>query len=885
MAIKTLKIEGMTCAACSKAVERVTRKLDGVNESNVNLATEKLSIDFDESKISIDKIKETIDKAGYKVITESASKTIKIGGMTCTACAKAVERATKKLDGVLESNVNYATEKLTISYEPSVLNIGDIKTAIEKAGYKPLSDTVSKTIKIEGMTCTACAKSIERVTRKLDGVVEANVNYATENLNINYEPSNVSIVEIKKAIEKAGYKAIEEEVLVDVDKERKQKEIKVLWNKFIISAIFTIPLLYISMGHMVGAPLPSFIDPSINPKMFALAQFILTIPVVIAGNKYYKIGFKTLFKGSPNMDSLIAIGTSAAVLYGVFATVKIFEGNNHYAHDLYYESAAVIITLITLGKYLESVSKGKTSEAIKKLMGLAPKTAIVIRAGKEVEITIEEVEVEDIIVVKPGEKMPVDGVVVEGSTSVDESMLTGESIPVEKNIGDKIIGASINKNGTIKYKATKVGKDTALAQIIKLVEDAQGSKAPIAKMADIISGYFVPIVITLAILSGLAWYFIGGESAIFSLTIFISVLVIACPCALGLATPTAIMVGTGKGAENGVLIKSGEALEIAHRIKTIVFDKTGTITEGKPKVTDIITTNELDEEYILQIAASAEKGSEHPLGEAIVKAAEEKGLEFKKVDNFKAIPGHGIEVNIDNKNILLGNRKLMVDRKISLVDLEDKSNKLAEEGKTPMYIAINNEISGIIAVADTVKESSKRAIEKLHEMGIEVAMITGDNKKTAEAIAKEVGIDRILAEVLPQDKANEVKKLQSEGKKVAMVGDGINDAPALAQADIGIAIGSGTDVAMESADIVLMRSDLMDVQGAIKLSKSTITNIKQNLGWAFGYNIIGIPVAMGILHIFGGPLLNPMIAGAAMSLSSVSVLTNALRLKKFKVDK
>lgn len=886
MAKKILKVEGMTCAACSKAVERVTRKIEGVNESNVNLATEKLSIDFDESKVSLDTIKETIDKAGYKAISETITKNIKIGGMTCTACAKAVERVTRKLDGVSESNVNYATEKLTIKFEPSVINIGEIKSAIVKGGYEPLSDSVNKTIKIEGMTCTACAKAVERAIRKLDGVVESNVNYATEKLSISYEPSNLSIIDIKKAIDKAGYKAIEEdEEVVDTDKERKEKEIKTLWTKFIISAIFTVPLLYISMGHMMGMPLPEFLETNHNAVNFALAQLILTIPVLIAGNRYYKIGFKTLFKGSPNMDSLIAIGTSAAVIYGLFATFKIISGHHDYAHELYYESAAVIITLITLGKYLESVSKGKTSEAIKKLMGLAPKTAIVIRNGRESEITIEEVEVDDVIVVKPGEKMPVDGIVVEGITSVDESMLTGESIPVEKNIGDKIIGASINKNGSIKYKATKVGKDTALAQIIRLVEDAQGSKAPIAKMADIISGYFVPIVISLAVLSGLAWYFIGGESGVFSLTIFISVLVIACPCALGLATPTAIMVGTGKGAENGVLIKSGDALETAHKIKTIVFDKTGTITEGKPKVTDVVVTDNYEEEYILKISASAEKGSEHPLGEAIVKEAEDRKLEFEKVTNFKAIPGHGIEVTIDNKSVLLGNKKLMADRNIDLVNLEEKSNSLAEEGKTPMYVAINDKLAGIVAVADTVKENSRRAIEKLHEMGIEVAMITGDNKKTAEAIAKQVGIDIVLSEVLPEDKANEVKKLQSQGKKVAMVGDGINDAPALAQADIGIAIGSGTDVAMESADIVLMRSDLMDVPGAIKLSKSTITNIKQNLFWAFGYNTIGIPVAMGVLHLFGGPLLNPMIAGAAMSLSSVSVLSNALRLKRFKIDK
>ena len=740
----------------------------------------------------------------------------------------------------------------------------------------------NKSLKIEGMTCAACARAVERATKKLDGIVEANVNYAAEKLIVSYEPSKVKVSDIKQAIDKAGYKAIEEEVTLDKDKEKKQQEMKVLWKKFILSALFTVPLLYISMGSMIGLPLPAFIDPMMNPITFALVQLLLTLPVIIAGNRFYTVGFKALFRKSPNMDSLIAIGTSAAFLYGIFATIKIINGSHEYTHHLYFESAAVIITLIMLGKYLESVSKGKTSEAIKKLMGLAPKTATIIINEKEIEIPIEDVAVGNIIVVKPGEKMPVDGEVIEGTTSVDESMLTGESIPVEKNSGDKIIGASINKNGTIKYKATKVGKDTALAQIIKLVEDAQGSKAPIAKLADIISGYFVPVVITLAVLSGLAWYFFGNETMLFSLTIFISVLVIACPCALGLATPTAIMVGTGKGAEYGVLIKSGVALETAHKIKTIVFDKTGTITEGKPKVTDIVVTNGITEEQLLQLAASAEKGSEHPLGEAIVKNAEEKKIEVKKVDFFKAIPGYGIEVKIDQKEVLLGNKKLMIENEISLENLTQSSDQLASEGKTPMYIAIDHKIAGIIAVADTVKENSKKAIEKLHDMGIEVAMITGDNKRTAEAIAKQVGIDRVLAEVLPQDKANEVKKLQDEGKIVAMVGDGINDAPALAQADIGIAIGSGTDVAMESADIVLMRSDLMDVPTAIQLSKSTIKNIKQNLFWAFGYNIIGIPVAMGILHLFGGPLLNPMIAGAAMSLSSVSVLTNALRLKRFK---
>ncbi len=809
------------------------------------------------------------------------SKSIQIQGMTCASCAKTVEKVTRKLEGVKEANVNYATEKLNISFDEAKVSVTDIQAVVEKAGYKAMSDTVSKTLKIQGMTCASCAKAVEKAARKLGGVTDANVNFATEKLIISYDPSTVKISEIKDTVAKAGYKAVGDEVAVDADRDRKEKERKMLWRRFIFSAIFTVPLLYISMGHMLMFPLPDFAHPEMNPMNFAVIQLILVIPSMIAGYKFFTVGFSSLFRRSPNMDSLIAIGTSAAFIYGIYAIVEISGGNKDYVNNLYFEAAGVIITLIMLGKYLETVTKGKTSEAIKKLMGLAPKTAIVVKDGKEVEISIDEVEVGDIILVKPGEKMPVDGIVVEGTTAVDESMLTGESIPVEKNTGDNIIGASINKNGSIKYRATKVGKDTALAQIIKLVEDAQGSKAPIAKMADIISGYFVPIVILLALVSALAWYFLGGETVVFAITIFISVLVIACPCALGLATPTAIMVGTGKGAEHGVLIKSGVALETTHKVQTIVFDKTGTITEGKPKVTDIIT-NGISENELLQLTASAEKGSEHPLGEAIVKGAEKKGLAFKKLDSFKAIPGHGIEVTIDNMNILAGNRKLMVERNISLESLESTSDRLAGEGKTPMYIAIDNKIAGIIAVADTVKANSKKAIDRLHRMGIEVAMITGDNKRTADAIAKQVGIDRILAEVLPQDKANEVKKLQAEGKKVAMVGDGINDAPALAQADIGIAIGSGTDVAMESADIVLMRSDLMDVPTAIQLSKSTIRNIKENLFWAFGYNTLGIPVAMGILHLFGGPLLNPMLAAAAMSLSSVSVLSNALRLKRFK---
>lgn len=811
-------------------------------------------------------------------------KILKVNGMTCASCAKAVEKSVGKVKGVKSASVNFAAEKLKVEFDESFVSIDDIKKAVKDAGYSAEEDVELRevTVSIGGMTCASCAAAVEKEIKKLKGVIEVNVNIATERASIKYNPYETRISQIKGAIKKAGYDPMEIQTgdNVDVEKEKRQKEMNVLWKKFIVSAIFTVPLLYIAMGHMLGLPIPEMIEPSVNPLNFALTQLILTIPVVIAGYKFYTVGFKALIKRAPNMDSLIAIGTAAAVIYGIYGTIEIAGGNIQYANDLYFETAGVIITLILLGKYLESVTKGKTSEAIKKLMGLQPKTAVVIHDGKEMTIAIEEVEVGDIVLVKPGEKIPVDGNVIEGHTAVDESMLTGESIPVEKNIGDKVIGASINKNGTIKFKATKVGKDTALAQIIKLVEDAQGSKAPIAKLADIISGYFVPVVIAIAIVSGIAWY-LAGATGIFALTIFISVLVIACPCALGLATPTAIMVGTGKGAEYGVLIKGGVPLETTHKIKTIVFDKTGTITEGKPKVTDVIAVEGYSEDELLELAGSAEKGSEHPLGEAIVKGAEEKGLEFKKIDKFEAIPGHGIEVEIENKDILLGNKKLMADRKIEIT-LQDESDRLANEGKTPMFIAIEGKLTGIIAVADTVKESSAAAIKQLHDMGIKVAMITGDNKRTADAIAKQVGIDIVLAEVLPQDKANEVKKLQEKGKKVAMVGDGINDAPALAQADVGIAIGSGTDVAMESADIVLMKSDLMDVVTAIQLSKATIRNIKQNLFWAFAYNTAGIPIAAGLLYIFGGPRLNPMFAAAAMSLSSVSVLTNALRLKGFK---
>ncbi len=817
------------------------------------------------------------------------SQVLSIRGMTCAACAQRIEKTVRKLNGIEQASVNLASEKLFVEYDGAALKLDDIKQAVTKIGYEVVEKTANQnvTIPIGGMTCAACAQRVEKAIGKLPGVESASVNFATEKATVAYRPQEVRLSGIREAIIKAGYEALETSKTdaADEDRLRKQKEIRTLWTKFIVSAVFSLPLLYIAMVPMIKVvrlPFPAGLDPMQYSLIYALVELLLVIPVIGVGYRFYTVGFKALWQRSPNMDSLIAIGTTAAVLYSVYNTFQIAAGHFQAVEALYFETAGVIITLILLGKSLEAVSKGRTSEAIKKLMGLAPKTALVIQNGEEKEIPIEEVEIGDIIVVKPGAKIPVDGTVIEGHTSIDESMLTGESMPVDKKAGDTIYAASLNTTGTVQFRAEKIGSDTALAQIIKLVEDAQGSKAPIAQMADIVSGYFVPVVCAIALAAGVAWYFGTGGDLKFALTIFISVLVIACPCALGLATPTAIMVGTGKGAENGILIKGGEALETAHKINTIVFDKTGTITEGKPTVTDVLTTEGAEADDLLRITASAEKASEHPLGQAIVLGAQGKGLELLKVDGFEAITGRGIEAAINAQTVLAGNRKLMDERGIDLSALETDSDRLAGEGKTPMYVAIDGRLAGIVAVADVVKPSSKAAIESLHRMGIEVAMITGDNQKTAAAIAKQVGIDRVLAEVLPQDKSSEVKKLQGEGLKVAMVGDGINDAPALAQADIGIAIGSGTDVAMESADIVLMRSDLMDVPTAIDLSKKTIRNIKQNLFWAFGYNVIGIPIAAGVLHLFGGPLLNPIFAAAAMSLSSVSVLTNALRLKRFK---
>ena len=815
------------------------------------------------------------------------NKSFAIEGMTCASCAQTVEKAAKKVRGVTQASVNLATEKLSIEYNEPTFSVENLQKAVDNSGYELIAqEGKTQTFAIEGMTCASCAQTIEKAVGKLSGVDKASVNLATEKMQVSYNPSAISVSDVTGAVSNSGYAAVLETTDTQDNsraekREKKEKRMKQLSDRFGISIIFTIPVLIIHMGPMVGMPLPNIVDPMINAFNFSLLQLILTLPIMVVSWEYFQKGFKSLFKGHPNMDSLIALGTASAFVYSLAATIRTGLGYGNFSDLLYYEVAGVILTLHTLGLFLEERSKGQMSSAIEKLVNLAPKTARVIRNGVEQEITVDEVALGDVIRVRPGESMPVDGVVVEGRTSVDESMLTGESIPVEKESGDEVTGASINKNGSIDYRATRVGSDTTLSQIIKLVEDAQGSKAPIARMADIITGYFVPIVIALAVLAGIAWL-IAGQSGIFALSVIITTLVIACPCALGLATPTSIMVGTGKGAEHGVLIKSGEALETTHNLDTIVFDKTGTLTEGKPIVTDILVTPLITKENLLYYAASGETGSEHPLGEAIVQKSKEENMTLAKPDHFEAIPGHGIRVEIEGKDMYIGNRKLMLEQKIDLSSMEKESDRLADEGKTPMYLSVDGELAGIIAVADTLKENSMKAVKELRRRGVEVIMITGDNKRTAKAIAKQVGIDSVLSEVLPEDKAEEVKKLQEAGKKVAMVGDGINDAPALAQADVGIAVGSGTDVAIESADIVLMRNDLTAVLTAIDLSHATLRNIKQNLFWAFAYNLVGIPVAMGLLYIFGGPLMSPMFAAVAMSFSSVSVLLNALRLRRFK---
>lgn len=743
------------------------------------------------------------------------------------------------------------------------------------------------------MTCSACSAAVEKSVKKLEGVSSVNVSLMTNSMTIAYD-SDVPEESVIEAVKKAGYGA-------QVHKKKGEKgsavstvnpieeELKEMKTRLIVSVAFLIPLLYVAMGYMVGLPVPQWLVGPENAVSFAFLQMLLSMPIAYVNRKYFTIGFRALWLRAPNMDSLIAIGASAAFLYGIYAIFRTGYGLGHgemeivhsFAHDLYFEVGATILTLITFGKFLETRSKGKTSEAISKLMDLAPKTALVFRNEEELEVPIEDVIIGDVVVVKPGKSVPVDGTIVEGSSSLDQSALTGESMPVEKTVGDKVIAATINKTGYFRFRAEKVGDDTTLAKIIQLVEDANATKAPIAKLADKISGVFVPLVITIAIVTVLVWLFMG-YSFEFALSLGITVLVISCPCALGLATPVAIMVGTGKGAQHGILVKSAEALETMHSINTVVLDKTGTITEGKPVVTDILTNGELTEEELILIAASIEKPSEHPLAEAVVEKAREMGLTLKKVDNFNSVSGMGIAAFIEGKPYIAGNLALMNEEGIDLGQFQEESDRLANEGKTPLFFGDKEKVFGIIAVADVVKKNSKQAIELFKKMGIDVVMLTGDNKRTAEAIRRQLDIDKVIAEVLPQDKEREVRAIQETGHKVAMIGDGINDAPALTRADVGVAIGAGTDIAIESADIVLIKNDLLDAVTAVQLSRSTIKNIKQNLFWAFFYNVLGIPLAAGVFYLSMGWKLSPMFAAAAMSLSSVFVVTNALRLKFFK---
>jgi Cu+-exporting ATPase len=799
---------------------------------------------------------------------------LNIGGMTCVNCAHAIEKRLNKLNGVTNATVVLAAEKAIIDYNPNVVTQKAIEDAIVEVGYQIIHEKI--TLQIGGMSCINCAKSIEKALKNREGVYNATVNFATEKLTVEYNPEQISVAGIKKAVQDVGYQIVEPEKTAagTEDAESKARSHHIQRLKYLVAAsvALSIPTLIFTWFKVL---------PTLENNILL---FLLATPVqFVVGWTFYVGAYKGLKNKSANMDTLVAMGTSTAWIYSTVVTFApgIFPGAG-----VFFDTATLIMTFILVGKLLDAIARGRTSEAIRKLMGLQAKIARVVRNGEEKEIPVEDVQVGDIVIVRPGEKIPVDGTVTEGYSGVDEKVITGESIPVEKKVGDQVVGATLNKTGMLKFKATKVGKDTVLAQIIRMVEDALSSKAPVQRLADVASGYFVPAIILTATLSALAWYFIGGATYIFALTVFIAVLIVACPCALGLATPTAIMVGVGKGAENGILIKSGEALETAHKLQAVVFDKTGTLTKGEPEVTDIIPTGnqstKFNEETLLQLAAIAEKNSEHPLGEAIVKKAAEKNLKIEDTEFFNAIPGQGVEVKHNGATILLGNRKLMQTKNINISQLEEKMTTLEEDGKTAMLMAVDGKPVGLIAVADTLKENSAEAVKTLQQMGLDVIMITGDNERTAKAIARQAGVNRVLAEVLPNEKATEIKRLQAEGKVVAMVGDGINDAPALAQANIGIAVGSGTDVALETGDIVLIKNDLRDVVVGIQLSRATMRKIRQNLFWAFFYNIALVPMAAGILYPFIHVLFDPVYAAAAMASSSVTVVTNASLLKRFR---
>ncbi|TVQ96916.1 MAG: copper-translocating P-type ATPase [Desulfovibrionales bacterium] len=833
-----------------------------------------------------------------------------VEGMTCAACVQRVENAVSDLDGVRSVSVNLATETMSVEWQPDAGHLADrdehLLQAIRQAGYDLRSPGQSAStgnrpddrveLGIRGMTCAACVRRVEQAIAGLEGVDQAEVNLATETAQVRFQPKKVNLPAILEAVQDAGYEAFvqddeqdaPQESLVEIQRREMLSRLATLRGKMILAMAFAVPIFIVSMGEMVGLPMPTLLSPHHSPLTFALVQFLLTLPVVWAGREFYLRGFPNLWKRVPNMDSLIAVGTGAAVVYSTWNLLEIALGHDPMARamDLYFESAAVIIALVMLGKYLENRSKARTSDAIRQLMALTPNTAIRIRDDRQETISLERIRPKDVLLIKPGERIPVDGRLSEGQTTVDESMLTGESLPVAKKEGDPLIAGTLNGHGSVYMVAERVGRDTVLARIIRMVQEAQGSKAPIASLVDRLSLYFVPIVICIAILSGLSWYFLAGEPFTFALRIFIAVLVIACPCAMGLATPTAIMVGTGRGAQLGVLIKGGEALETARNIRALVLDKTGTLTEGRPTVTDVLilpNRTETDAD-LLRLAAGAEARSEHPLAAAVVQSARDRGLEEPQLEEFTAIPGQGIRARVEGRTLLLGNDRLLEAEQVRDRDapaLREIRDRLSNEGKTPLLAALDGVATGVLAVADRIKPEAPEVVASLKRMGLRVIMLTGDNRRTAEAVAAQAGIEEIQAEVLPENKAETVAMLQKQGIKVAMVGDGINDAPALAKADLGVAMGTGIDVAMESGDMVLMRGNLHGLLTALHLSRAVVRNIKQNLFWAFAYNTMLIPVAAGLLYIFGGPTLSPMIAGGAMAMSSVSVVTNALRLRGY----
>ncbi|WP_091689805.1 heavy metal translocating P-type ATPase [Methanococcoides vulcani] len=934
----TIDVHGMTCMHCHESVTKAISSLKGVESVEVSLEENNATVSFDPAKVTLDEIRKAVTDAGYEVgedidseksvevpeevkeeaqpsslqvstelstespteasikdstekaTEEPANSTLKVTGMTCAACALRIEDALKKQPGVLSATVNLPLEKASVTYDPKVMTVSDLEETIEDTGYGVLKDEID--LDVGGMTCAACASNIERALRKLDGVSNASVNFPMSSAHAEYDSSKVSVADMLNAIEGIGYTASVKKEGRPVDREQAARDLEITRqrNNLLIAFLLTIP---IALGGMSGG-FPQylyFVPPILADRgvLFVLTTIVMAFP----GRQYFVGAYKGLRHGSADMNLLIATGTGAA--YTISVVTSFIDLGPGYQHT-FFDSAAMLITFITFGRYLEAKARGRTSEAIRKLIGLQARTARVIRNGEEIEVAVEDVVTGDIVVVRPGEKLPVDGIVTEGSSSIDESMITGESIPVEKNIGDQVIGATVNGTGSFRFEATKVGADTALAQIIKLVEDAQTSKAPIQRIADFVAARFIVAVIVIALLSFLFWFFIGynmfdvaqysviTSPFLFSLLIGITVLVISCPCAVGLATPVAIMVGTGKGAENGILIKGGEALEVSRKIDTIVFDKTGTLTEGKPVITDIIAFGEHTEDEVLSLAATAEKGSEHPLGEAIVNGAVDGNVPILDVSSFESIPGHGVKAMIKEQEILLGTRKLMADNNVDVSSLTGRLEELEHQGKTGMLISVDGNATGIVAVADTLKANSIEAVSRLKKLGLEVVMITGDNSRTASAIASKASIDRVLSEVLPEDKAAEVRKLQDEGRIVAMVGDGINDAPALTQADVGIAMGAGTDVAIESAQIVLIRNDLLDVVASLRLSRLTMRKIKQNLFWAFGYNSLGIPIAAGILYpVFHQILVTPAMAAAFMAMSSVSVVTNSLLMKRSRI--